>query len=46
MNFKIAAIALFAGAAAFGQSPEMTVVTRAAEALRWKKTRFGPRKPW
>jgi glyoxylase-like metal-dependent hydrolase (beta-lactamase superfamily II) len=36
MNFKIAAIAMFAGAAAFGQSPEMTVVSRAAEALGGK----------
>src|ERR1700722_107981 len=36
MNIKVAAIALFVGAAAFGQSPEMTVVTRAAEALGGK----------
>ncbi len=36
MKFKIAAIAMLAGTAAFGQSPEMTVVTRAAEALGGK----------
>jgi glyoxylase-like metal-dependent hydrolase (beta-lactamase superfamily II) len=36
MNFKIAVIAMLAGAAVFGQSPEMTVITRAAEALGGK----------
>jgi len=36
MNFKIAAIALLARAAAFGQAPEMTVIARAAEALGGK----------
>jgi glyoxylase-like metal-dependent hydrolase (beta-lactamase superfamily II) len=36
MKFKIAAFAMLAGAAAFGQSPEMAVITRAAEALGGK----------
>jgi glyoxylase-like metal-dependent hydrolase (beta-lactamase superfamily II) len=36
MNCKIAAIVMLGCAAAFGQSPEMTVVTRAAEALGGK----------
>jgi len=36
MNWKIAVIAMFAVTAAFGQSPEMTVMTRAAEALGGK----------
>jgi len=36
MKFKLAAIAMIAGAMAFGQSPERTVVTRAAEALGGK----------
>jgi len=36
MKFRIAAIAMVVGTAAFGQSPEMTVVTRAAQALGGK----------
>ena len=41
MNFKIAAIAMFAVTAAFGQSTELAVITRAAEALGGKDKVMG-----
>ena len=37
MNFKLAAIAMFAGTAAFGQATATDVITRAAEALGGKE---------